>query len=82
MKARTKKAINDLLEIKEENYDMLEEKLNQFLVAIENSPNNDLQKKTNIRDLANDVKSFMDSYRMLINGAIYSILETIDVREV
>lgn len=82
MKAKTKKSIDELLEIKEENYCLLEEKLNQFLIAVENNPKPDIQKKIEIRGLANDVKSFMDSYHMWINGAVDSILETIEVMEV
>lgn len=82
MKAKTKKAINELLEIKEENYGLLEEKLNRFLIAVESSPKPDIQKKIEIRGLANDVKSLMDSYHMWINRAVDSILETIEGREI
>lgn len=81
MKAKTKKAIDELLEIKEENYGQFEEKLNQFLIAVENNSKPDIQKKIEIRSLANDVKGFMNSYHMWINGAVDSILETIEGRE-
>lgn len=82
MKAKTKKAVDELLEIKEESYSRLEEKLNRFLVAVENNPKPDIQGKIEIRCLANDVESFMNSYHMWINGAIDSILKTIEGREV
>lgn len=81
MKTKTKKAVDELLEIKEESYGQLEEKLNQFLIAVENNPKPDIQKKIEIKRLVNDVKSFMDSYHMWINVAIDSILETIEGRE-
>lgn len=82
MKAKTKKAINELLEIKDDNYGRIEDKINKFLIAIENNPKPDTQKKIEINGLANDVKSFMDSYHMWINGAVDSILNTIIGREV
>ncbi len=82
MKVKTKKAVNELLEIKEDNYSQLEEKINQFLIIVENSKTPDIQKKIEIRGFANAVKSFMDSYHMWINGAIDSILETIEGREI
>ena len=82
MKVKTKKAVNELLEIKEDNYSQLEEKINQFLITVENSKRPDIQKKIEIRGFANAVKSSMDSYHMWINGAIDSILETIEGREI
>ena len=82
MKAKTKKAIDELLEIKEENYARIEEKLSRFLIAVENNPKPDIQKKIEILHLAIDVKNFMFSYHRWINGAIDSIMETINGREV
>lgn len=82
MKTKTKKAIDDLLEIKDDNYGQIEDKLNKFLIAVENSPKPDIKKKIELTGIANDVKSFIDSYHMWINGAVDSILETVVGREV
>lgn len=82
MKTKTKKEICELLEIKENSHSELEEKLNIFLTAVENNQDPDIQKKIEIRHLANDVKSFMDSYHMWIKGAVDSVLETIEGREI
>lgn len=82
MKEKTKKAVNDLLEIKEDSYSQLEEKINQFLIIVENSKRPDIKEKIEIRGFANAVKDFMNSYHMWINGAIDSILETIEGKEI
>lgn len=87
MRAKTRKAINEILEIKDNYYSELEDKISKFLIAIENlhKPTGDmftdLQKQNEIKSLADSVKKFMITYCNNINGAVDDIFDSVKIKD-
>ena len=87
MKIKTRKAIDEILEIKDSYYPELEDKISKFIIAIENLPKptgnmlTDLQKQNEIKSLANSVKNFMITYCDNINGAVDDIFDSVKIKD-
>ena len=72
MKESTREAIHSMLDLKEQCSNHLDDAISAFLIAVEANKDNET-----VRNLANNVKDWMQSYHLWVANTADSIVETL-----
>lgn len=77
MKKKTRIAIDELLDLRDDCTAQLEERINRLIVTIEQNQKLNADTKIEIRALANHIKDWMSSCHYSINKSVDSILDSL-----